>query len=61
MILAHHVYEVVFAKELFAKRVAHEVKSIGAHIGEDLVGELRVTDEENESADDVVGGEASWG
>jgi len=38
--------------------VAHKVESVGADIGEDLVGEFGVSDENDEVADDVVGGEA---
>ncbi len=59
MILAHHVNEVMITEEFFSKRVAHQMESIGSYIGEDVVGKLSVTNEDNEFSDYVVGGEAS--
>ncbi|TKY71986.1 hypothetical protein E2542_SST00720 [Spatholobus suberectus] len=58
VVLAHHVDEVVFAEEFFAEGVAHESEGVGPDIGEDFVGEFGVSDEYDEVADDVVGGEA---
>ena len=37
------------------------MESIGLYIGEDLVGKLNVTNEDNEFSDYVVGREASIG
>lgn len=56
--LAGHVNEVVVAEELFSERVADDGEGVGSYIGEDLVGESGVADEEDEVSDDVVGGEA---
>lgn len=58
VLLPHHVDEVVFAEQLLAEGVAHEVESVAPDIGEDLVGEFGVSDENDEVADDVVGGDA---
>ena len=61
MILAHHANEVMITEEFFSKRVAHQMESIGLYIGEDVVGKLSVTNEDNEFSDYVVGREASIG
>ncbi|PON72592.1 hypothetical protein PanWU01x14_063580, partial [Parasponia andersonii] len=53
VILARHVDEIVVPEELLAEGVAHEGKSVRPDIGEDLVGELGVSDEDDEPADDV--------
>lgn len=37
------------------------MEGVGADIGEDFVGEFGVFDENDELADDVVGGEATVG
>ena len=58
MDLASHVDEVVLAEELFTEGVAHQVKGVRPDIGEYFVGEMGVSDEDDEVADDVVGGEA---
>jgi len=59
--LASHVDEVVLAEELFTEGVAHKVKGVRPDIGEYFVGEMGVSDEDDEVADDVVGGEARGG
>lgn len=41
--------------------MSHEVESIGTDVGEDLVGELCVSDVYDEFSDEVVGGEAGGG
>lgn len=61
VLLAHHVNEVVLPEELPAEGVADEVEGVGADVGEHPVGQLRVPDEEDEAADDVVGGDAERG
>ena len=57
VLLAHRVNEIMLAEELLAKRVAHQVKGIGADIGEDLMGKISAANEDDELADDVVGGD----
>lgn len=55
MILTEHVDEVVITEELLAEGMSDEVEGIGTYVGEDLVGELCVSDVEDESPDEVVG------
>lgn len=61
VLLARHVDEIVLAEELLPEGMAHETKRIGSDIGEDLVRELGVADEEDEVSDDVVGGDSEAG
>ncbi|KAF8714314.1 hypothetical protein HU200_027778 [Digitaria exilis] len=61
VVLAEHVDEVVVAEELLAERVADEVERVGADVGEDAVGELRVADEDDEPPHEEVGGEPGAG
>lgn len=58
VVLVEHVDEVVFAEELLAEGVADEVEGIRTDIGEDFVREVGGADEEDEFADEEVGGEA---
>ncbi|KQK03272.2 hypothetical protein BRADI_2g06775v3, partial [Brachypodium distachyon] len=61
VVLAEHVDEVVVAEELLPERVADEVEGVGPDVGEHAVGQLRVADEDDEAADEEVGGEPGAG
>lgn len=58
MIFSEHVDEVVITEELLTEGMSDEVEGIGTYVGEDLVGELCVSDVEDKSPDEVVGGQA---
>lgn len=61
MSLVGEVDEVLFAEELFSEGVSDESEGVGSDIGEDLVGEISVSDEHDEFPEDVVGADSVWG
>lgn len=52
--LAHHVNKIMLTKELLPEWVAHEMEGVGLNIGENLMGEFCVSNEDYEVTNKVI-------
>lgn len=59
--LPKHVDEVVISEQLPAERMANEHESVWSDVGEDFMGKFGISDEDNKSAEKIVGAEAITG